>query len=64
MFHGESSIAARLVLGAADKTGSTPLNKMIAVGWVLAVPWVATIMTASPFCKSASVAVGIRFSIC
>src|SRR5271169_2333045 len=63
-FQGDRSIAARLLLGAADRIGSTPLSNVIAVGCVLAVPWVATIITASPFCKSASATAGIRFNIC
>src|ERR1700690_3679270 len=63
-FQGDKSIAARLLLGEADRMGSTPLSNVIAVGCVLAVPCVATIITASPFCKSASATAGIRFSIC
>ena len=63
-FHGESNIAARLLLGEADKMGSTPLSKVMAVGCVVAVPWVVTIITASPFCKSAMVTAGMRFNIC
>src|SRR5579872_3602543 len=63
-FQGDRSIAARLLLGDADRIGSTPLNSVIAVGWVLAVPCVVTIITASPLCKSASETAGIRLSIC
>src|SRR5208282_1791885 len=63
-FQGERSIAARLLLGEAERMGSTPLSNVIAVGCVATVPWVATIITASPFCKSASAAAGSRFSIC
>ena len=63
-FHGDRSIAARLLLGEAERIGSTPLNNVIAVGWVSAVPCVVTIITASPFCKSASCTAGIRFNIC
>ena len=43
---------------------STPLSSVIAVTPPEAPPSVATIITASPFCKSASVAGGIRFRIC
>src|SRR5258708_8172292 len=44
--------------------GSTPASKVMAVDGLLGPPSVATIITASPFCKSAKVAAGIRVIIC
>jgi len=52
-----------LPAGAAVRIGSTPLNSVIAVTPPAAVPSVLTIITASPFCKSARVAAGSRLSI-
>src|ERR1019366_1008651 len=61
-FQGERMVPAWL--GEAVRIGSTPLNRMIAVEGELALPSVATIIRASPFCKSASVTAGMRLSIC
>ena len=61
-FHGERMVPAWL--GAAVRIGSTPLNRMIAVEGESALPSVATIIKASPFCKSASVTAGMRLNIC
>src|SRR5271165_4930881 len=63
-FHGDSIVAARPLLGDAVKIGSTPLNKVIAVGEDVAEPSVATIITAAPLCRSARVTAGSRLNIC
>src|SRR5260370_39841062 len=63
-FHPESRAAALIPLGAAVRIGSTPLNSVIAVTSDPVVPGVETIMTASSFCKSASVTAGKRLIIC
>jgi hypothetical protein len=47
-FHGDSIVAARPLFGDAVKIGSTPLNRVIAVGEEVPDPSVATIITASP----------------
>src|SRR5258708_19544245 len=44
--------------------GSTPPSSVITVDGPLAPPSVATIITASPFCKSANAAAGMRLLIC
>src|SRR5260370_20314990 len=44
--------------------GSTPPSSVITVDGPLAPPSVATIITASPFCKSANAAAGMRLIIC
>src|SRR5260370_24266954 len=59
-FHPESRAAALIPLGAAVRIGSTPLSNVIAVTSDPVVPGVETIMTASSFCKSASVTAGKR----
>src|SRR6266704_472665 len=53
-------IVEALALGEASRMGSTPPSKVIAVGAPFGPPSVATTMTASPFCKSARVAAGMR----
>ena len=50
--------------GEADKMGSTPPSSVMAVTSPEFVPCVETIMTASPFCKSASGDGGTRLTIC
>src|SRR5213078_4263205 len=55
---GESMAALRF--GAAVRMGSTPASTVIAVTVLESAPSVETIMTASPFCKSAIVLLGIR----
>lgn len=52
-------------LGAACRIGSTPLSRVIAVCGVAAVPSVARMITASPFCRFMSVNVldGMRLKI-
>jgi hypothetical protein len=62
MLQGESIIA--WLAGEAVKMGSTPASNVIAVTPPDVVPSVVTIITASPFCKSAIVAAGMRLSIC
>src|SRR5216684_3121596 len=57
-------IVEALALGEASRMGSTPPSKVIAVGAPFGPPSVATTMTASPFCKSARVAAGMRLIIC
>src|SRR6266481_8731580 len=61
--HGERIVDA-LLLGEASKIGSTPPSSVITVYGPLAPPSVATIITASPFCKSANAAAGMRLIIC
>src|SRR6267143_5362898 len=61
--HGER-IVEGLLLGEASRMGSTPPSKVITVDTPFGPPSVATTMTASPFCKSASVAAGMRLIIC
>jgi hypothetical protein len=63
-FHGVS-IIAELPLGAACRIASTPLSTVIAVWGLVAVPSVARMMTASPFCRfiSAKLVDGIRLNI-
>src|SRR5260370_9006938 len=61
--HGER-IVEGLFLGEASRMGSTPPSKVITVDTPFGPPSVATTMTASPFCKSASVAAGMRPIIC
>src|SRR5712692_5123557 len=61
--HGER-IVEGLLLGEASRMGSTPPSKVITVDTPFGPPSVATIMTASPFCKSASVAAGMRLITC
>ena len=51
-------------LGEASRIGSTPLSSVIAVTAPDAFPAVETIITASPFWRSARVARGTRLSIC
>src|SRR5258708_28084346 len=63
MLHGER-IVEGLLLGEACRMGSTPPSKVITVGMPFGPPSVATTMTASPFCKSASAAAGMRLIIC
>src|ERR1700730_12053873 len=60
--HGESSVDA-LRFGAAVKIASTPATNLIAVAASDFSPAVARITTASPFCKSASLMVGIRLNM-
>jgi hypothetical protein len=43
--------------------GSTPASSVIAVAGLESEPWVETIITASPFCKSTSVLFGKRASM-
>src|SRR5208337_1839422 len=62
-FQGDMNIAW-LALPEEDRMASTPLSSVMAVTPPEAAPCVATIITASPFCKSASVAGGIRLRIC
>lgn len=50
--------------GEASRMGSTPASSVIAVAAFSCVPSVVTIITASPFCKSANVAPGNRLNIC
>src|SRR5258708_40064739 len=57
-------IVEGLLLGEASRMGSTPPSKVITVDTPFGPPSVATTMTASPFCKSASVAAGMRPIIC
>jgi hypothetical protein len=57
-------MVAAAPLGAAVKIGSTPAINVIAVGAELALPSVATSITASPFCRSEIVTPGMRLSIC
>src|SRR6266702_6304183 len=57
-------IVEALALGDASRIGSTPPSKVIAVGAPFGPPSVATTMTASPFCKSARVAAGMRLIAC
>src|SRR5467141_4298547 len=61
--HGERIVDA-LLLGEASRMGSTPPSRVITVDTPFAPPSVATTMTASPFCKSASRAAGMRLIIC
>src|ERR1700674_5827149 len=61
--HGERIVDA-LLLGEASRIGSTPPSKVITVDTPFGPPSVATTMTASPFCKSANVAAGIRLIVC
>src|SRR5258706_11138538 len=61
--HGERIVDA-LLLGEASRMGSTPPSKVITVDTPFAPPSVATTITASPFCKSASVAAGMRLIVC
>src|SRR5260370_5514677 len=61
--HGER-IVEGLLRGEASRRGSTPQSKVITVDTPFGPPSVATTMTASPFCKSASVAAGMRPIIC
>ncbi len=49
---------------AAVRMGSTPLSRIMTFDGASAVPSVATIIKALPFCNSANVTEGIRFSIC
>jgi hypothetical protein len=60
--HGESSEDA-LRFGAAVKIASTPASNVIAVTAPESEPSVDTIITASPFCRSASVLLGKRLNI-
>src|ERR1700757_1809710 len=60
--HGVNIMACPAV-GAACRIGSTPVSKVIAVA-IDAAPSVATITTASPLCRSASVTAGMRFNSC
>ena len=63
--HGESSDAERL--GAAVRIGSTPASRVMAVTAPEpspdACPEEETIMTASPFCRSASELFGKRLNM-
>src|SRR5258708_15760682 len=61
--HGER-IVEGLLLGEASRMGSPPPSKVITVDTPFGPPSVATTMTASPFCKSASAAAGMRLIIC
>src|SRR5467141_4173952 len=61
--HGERIVDA-LLLGEASRMGSTPPSKVITVDCPFVPPSVATIITASPFCRSASFAAGMRLIIC
>src|SRR5260370_4315687 len=61
--HGEGMVEG-LLRGEASRRGSTPQSKVITVDTPFGPPSVATTMTASPFCKSASVAAGMRPIIC
>src|SRR5438046_8343686 len=61
--HGER-IVDGLLFGEASRIGSTPPSRVMTVGTPLAPPSVATIMTASPFCRSASVMGGMRLIAC
>ena len=63
-FQGERIVAAAARLGAAVSMGSTPEISVIAVGAEVALPSVATSITASPFCRSEIATLGIRLSIC
>jgi len=53
-----------LPLGAERRIGSTPPRSVITVSGSFPFPCVVTTMTASPFCKSESVAAGMRAIIC
>src|SRR5205823_13413768 len=55
--HGER-IVDGLLFGEASRIGSTPPSRVMTVGTPLAPPSVATIMTASPFCRSEERRVG------
>ena len=55
------SIAALLAPGAARRIGSTPLTSVITVP-TPAVPSVERMITASPLCRSVSVAAGAWLS--
>src|SRR5713226_7149940 len=61
--HGERIVDA-VLLGEDSRMGSTPPSRVITVDRPFAPPSVATIMTASPFCRSDSVAAGMRLIIC
>jgi len=63
--HGER-IVDGLLLGEASKMASTPPSSVITVETPVAPPSVATIMTASPFCKSGECGGGaaMRLIIC
>ena len=52
------------LLGDACRIGSTPASKVMAVTPEVCGSDVATIMTASPFRKSARAAAGTRLSAC
>src|SRR5882724_8905598 len=61
--HGERIVDA-VLFGEACRIGSTPPSSVITVDGVVAVPSVATSITASPFCKSPSVAAGMWLMTC
>src|SRR6267143_7302900 len=61
--HGERIVDA-LLLGEASRMRSTPPSKVITVDTPFVPPSVATTITASPFCKSANVAAGMRLIVC
>src|SRR5713226_5734303 len=61
--HGERIVDA-LLLGEASRMGSTPASRVIAVDTPFAPASVATTITASPSCKSASAAAGMRLIVC
>src|SRR5579871_4796046 len=64
MFQPEKSAAALEPFGDAVRIGSTPPSNVMAVTSPLPFPSEATTITASSFCKSARVELGIRLRIC
>src|SRR5437588_12199526 len=61
--HGERIVEA-LLFGEACRMGSTPPRSMTPHGTPLGLPSVATIISTSPCCKSASLAAGLRLMPC
>src|SRR5260370_37291355 len=61
--HGDR-IVDGLLWGEAFRMGSTPPSRVMTADTPFGPPSVATTMTASPFCKAASVAGGSTLSFC